>query len=176
MPNILYNLSFILANTKIMAQASIKLVEAVRKTALKLAEGSQYQWGHMGSCNCGNLAQELTTFTKIQIHEYALRTRSGDWSEQVEAYCPNSQLPMDMVIDAMLEAGLTRQDLQHIERLSDPEILASFPLQERNALRHNRREDAVKYFQAWAKLLEEQLLAEIDIQQIHQKVLQTTHV
>ena len=40
-----------------MAKATPVLIEALRKTAKKLEKGARYQWGHMGCCNCGNLAQ-----------------------------------------------------------------------------------------------------------------------
>ena len=58
----------------------------------------------MGSCNCGNLAQELTRMTKDQIHQYAMQ-RYGDWNEQVADYCETSQLPFDIIINQMIEAG-----------------------------------------------------------------------
>jgi hypothetical protein len=148
-----------------MAKANIQLIEALRKTAKKLQNGNPYQWGNMGSCNCGNLAQELTDFTKDQIHEYALMSRSGDWSEQTAAYCPTSKLPLDWVIDAMLEFGLSRTDLQHLEKLSDKQVLSRFPLESRY-LRHNQREDVIKYFLAWADMLEEELLESIEIDEL----------
>ena len=76
-----------------MARASINLIQALRRTANNLLSGSKYQWGHMGACNCGNLAQELTSLTKKEIHDYAMRGH-GDWSEQVDAFCPTSTMPM----------------------------------------------------------------------------------
>jgi hypothetical protein len=78
-----------------MAHANPELIQALRRTAQKLSIGNPYQWGHMGSCNCGNLAQELTQLTKAQIHEFAMQGR-GDWREQVEEFCPTSGLPMDL--------------------------------------------------------------------------------
>jgi hypothetical protein len=138
-----------------MAKANTKLITALRHTADKLERGEKYQWGHMGSCNCGNLAQELTQRTKAEIHAYALRTRAGDWAEQVSAFCPNSGLHMDIIIDEMLQAGLSREDLMNLERLADKEVLASLPLEERY-LKHNKRADVVKYMRAWAVLLEKQ--------------------
>ena len=80
-----------------MATANLPLVDALRRTARKLASGASYQWGHMGSCNCGNLAQELTRLTKAEIHAFAMQGR-GDWREQVEEFCPTSGLPMDLLI------------------------------------------------------------------------------
>jgi hypothetical protein len=65
-----------------MAKASLELIEALRKTANKLTNSNNYQWGHMGACNCGFLAQEVTQFRKEEIHARAMQ-RYGDWSEQL---------------------------------------------------------------------------------------------
>ena len=148
-----------------MATPNFRLIEALRKTAQKLENNVPYQWGNMGSCNCGNLAQELTNYTKAQIHEYALQSRSGDWSEQTDAYCPASKLPLDWVIDAMLDAGLTQTDLKNLERLSDQKILRRFPYNDR-FLKHNLRKDVIRYLHAWADLMEEELLTNIDLDAI----------
>jgi len=138
-----------------MAKANLKLIEAIRKTIQKLENGEKYQWGHMGSCNCGHLAQELTNLSKAEIHEYALMTRSGDWADQVSAFCSKSGLHMDIVIDEMLRAGLTREDLVNLERLADPKILKSLPKKDRY-LKHNKKEDVIKYFKAWSSILEKE--------------------
>lgn len=152
-----------------MAQPNIQLIDALRRTAKKLQNGNPYQWGNMGSCNCGNLAQELTSFTKDQIHQYALMSRSGDWSEQTAAYCPSSKLPLDWVIDAMLEYGLTQTDLKNLEKLSDKRVLSRFPIENRY-LKHNQRADVIKYMLAWADMLEEELLQTIEIESFNLKL------
>ncbi|WP_342039360.1 hypothetical protein [Pontibacter indicus] len=51
-----------------MARSSAQLVAAIRQTADRLAKGAIYQWGHMGSCNCGHLAQTITQLDKGHIH------------------------------------------------------------------------------------------------------------
>ena len=140
-----------------MAIPSVRLIRALRKTAAKLKAGSAYQWGHMGACNCGNLAQTLTKLTKADIHAYAME-RSGDWAQQILEFCPTSGYPMDVVIQTMLEAGLTRDDLTHLERLDDPWVLAGLPLEQRHLAR-NRREDAVLYMEVMADRLEAALQA-----------------
>lgn len=145
-----------------MAKPNPELINALRKTAKKLENNANYQWGHMGSCNCGHLVQEVTKLSRAQIHEYAMRTRGGDWSEQSMDYCPTSGYLMDLVISIMLEAGMEIADFKHLERLSDPEILKQLPPGERN-LRYNHREDVIKYMNAWATLLEEQLIDEIHL-------------
>ncbi len=153
-----------------MATASLSLVMALRRTAQKLKQGNPYMWGHMGCCNCGNLAQELTNLTKADIHEFALQGR-GDWREQVEEYCPTSGLPMDLLIADMLNHGLTITDLQHLERLSDPAIKNLIPIERRNQMKHNVREDVILYLNTWATWLEEELLATVQLPRLLPEVL-----
>ncbi|MGA0555314.1 hypothetical protein ACO2Q8_01585 [Larkinella sp. VNQ87] len=147
-----------------MARPNPDLIDAMRRTARKLQEGAPYQWGHMGGCNCGNLAQELTKLTKDQIHAYAMQ-RYGDWNEQVADYCPTSFMPIDLVISEMVQAGLSLEDLKNLEKLSDRRVLARFPLEKR-FLRHNQRDDVVAYLTEWAALLEEELLAQIKLPEL----------
>lgn len=143
--------------------ASLVLLDALRRTARKLKEGAPYMWGHMGACNCGNLAQELTRLTQADIHAFAM-ARSGDWREQVEEYCPVSGLPIDLLIADLLQHGLTTSDLQHLEWLSDPSIKQRIPKDRRDAMRHNCREDVVLYLRTWADKLEEDLLESIRLE------------
>jgi hypothetical protein len=144
-----------------MARATPELINALRQTARNLLQGAPYQWGHMGGCNCGNLAQELTKLNKDQIHKYAMQ-RHGDWNEQAEDYCSTSEMPIDLLINEMLNAGLQLEDLKHLERLDDRQVLTRFPIEKR-FLKHNLREDVVAYMNAWAELLEDQLLEKITL-------------
>ncbi|MBB3840800.1 hypothetical protein FHS57_004820 [Runella defluvii] len=147
-----------------MARPNLDLIAALRRTARKIEQGSPYQWGHMGSCNCGNLAQEITKLTKAEIHAHALANGRGDWNEQLNDYCPTSGLPMDLLINEMIDAGLDSDDLKHLERLSDRRILNRLPENKRH-LRHNYRDDVVLYISEWATMLEEQLLSTIKLPQ-----------
>jgi hypothetical protein len=148
-----------------MARANIQLIDAIRTAARKIEEGNLYQWGHMGACNCGHLAQELTPFSKKEIHEYALR-KYGDWTDQVRDYCPTSGIPMDEIISTMLTSGLSLEDLIDLERLKNKAVLQRMGV---NMLNHNKKEDVVNYMLTWADLLEDQLLNRIDISEITRK-------
>ena len=143
-----------------MATANPKIIQALRNTVTKLQEGAKYQWGHMGQCNCGNLAQEIVQMSEAEIHALALRTREGDWSEQTAEYCSASKLPMDTMITKMLEAGFTTADLQHLEKLSDKKILKRLPKEQRYAMSHNVRADVILYMYTWAEMMEEELFIE----------------
>ncbi|WP_276496040.1 hypothetical protein [Pontibacter litorisediminis] len=140
-----------------MAKRSDELIEALRETANRLAEGAKYEWGHMGSCNCGHLAQTITKYTKGQIHGAAM-WRYGDWREQLRDYCPQSGLPLDEIIDQMLEMGITREELAHLETLSLQSVTNRLP-KHRKHLKHNKRDDVVLYLGTWADLLEAQVPA-----------------
>jgi len=144
-----------------MAKASLPLIDAIRKTAHVLEQSNDYQWGHMGSCNCGFLAQQVTKLRKDEIHRRAME-RYGDWSEQLNDYCPTSGLPLDEVISEMIAFGFDAQDLKHLEKLSDPEILRTFPVEKRD-LKHNIKKDVLAYMRAWATLLEQELLNKIEL-------------
>jgi hypothetical protein len=138
-----------------------ELIQTLRNAARKLNQSTTYQWGHMGLCNCGFLAQEITALTKEEIHRRAMQ-RHGDWTEQLNDYCPTSGLPMDDLITELIEFGFTRGQLQNLEKLSDPEVLKWIPLSERN-LKHNVKADVVYYLNTWAQALEDQLLSSIKI-------------
>ncbi len=144
-----------------MARPSVQLIDALRKTAKTLSTSNQYQWGHMGSCNCGFLAQEITQQRKDEIHAKAME-RYGDWSEQLNDYCPTSGLRFDDLVSELLAVGFDVDDLKHLERLSDGEVLRSLPLEKRN-IKHNLKADVIIYLLAWADLLETKLLASITL-------------
>ncbi|SHN26745.1 hypothetical protein SAMN04488057_11527 [Cyclobacterium lianum] len=141
-----------------MATANPKLIFDLRKTVAKLKKGAPYQWGHMGACNCGNLAQEIIQISKAEIHRLAMQ-RSGDWSEQLVDYCPSSGMPMDLMITKLLDAGLDRDDLIHLEKLSDPKILALIPKDRRDKMKKNSLSDLIIYLETWTQLLENQWAA-----------------
>jgi hypothetical protein len=141
------------------------VVEVLRTTARNLEQSTDYQWGHMGSCNCGFLARQITKLKKNQIHSFAMQ-RYGDWSEQLNDYCPTSGLPMDNLISEMLNFGFDADDLKHLERLSDKRVLNSLAAGERH-LRFNSKSDVVKYLRAWANLLEEECLARITLPDLY---------
>ena len=136
----------------IMAVPNLKVIQALRETATQIATSGRYEWGHMGSCNCGHLAQNITSFTRAEIQQFALQKR-GDWSEQVIDYCPTSGYPMDLIIGRMIEFGFTQSDLRQLEILSNPEILAKAGV---TSFNRNVMSDTVKYMNAWADLLENQ--------------------
>lgn len=95
--------------------------------------------------------QTLCTIPPSQIHRIALE-RTGDWEQLANDYCPTSGYAIDDVISELLAAGLTTDDIGHLEKLDDPAVLAALPGGHR-WLRRNDRADVVAYLEAWATLL-----------------------
>lgn len=144
-----------------MAKPTIELINALRETATRLSNGAHYAWGHHGACNCGNLLQTVTKLTEGEILRYA-HTGLGEWTELAIDFCPVTNAPLSMVISRLEEIGLTPTDIHHIEYLTDKAVLQHLPGGFR-WLKRNKREDAIAYFEAFACLLEEKLLQQIDI-------------
>ena len=88
--------------------------------------------------------------------------RHGDWSEQLNDYCPIHGLPFDDIISELIEFGFDSNDLKHLEKLSDPKIIRLLPQAERTLL-HNNKKDVIRYLRLWANLLEEELVNDIHI-------------
>lgn len=142
-----------------MARPSIELINILRRTAEHMSASVEYQWGHMGACNCGFLAQEITRLSRGEIHRRALQGH-GDWSEQLNDYCPTSGLLFDDVISELLNAGFDSDDLKQLENLNSPLILNELSGVH---LQRNSRTDAVLYLRTWADVLERELLEQVRI-------------
>jgi hypothetical protein len=144
-----------------MAKPSIELIEALRETVRRLRDGAHYSWGHHGACNCGNLLQVITSMTEGEILRYA-QTGIGEWTELSEEYCKETHAPLNVIMSQLEQVGLTPVDMHHLEYLSDREVLGELPGGFR-WLKRNVREDVILYFETFANLLEEQLIASIDV-------------
>jgi hypothetical protein len=142
-----------------MAQANIRLIEALRETAARLRNGAHYAWGNHGACNCGNLTQVVTRLSKEEILAYA-HTGIGEWTELAEDYCGITNAPAGLLITKLQEIGLTPSDIHNLEYLEDKAVLQRLPGGFR-WLQRNVREDVIVYFETFADLLEEQLAEKI---------------
>ncbi len=144
-----------------MAQPTFELIQALRLTAKNLDNGAYHSWGHHGACNCGNLVQSVTEFTKDEILKYA-HDGAGEWTELAIDFCPITNAPLALIFYKLEEIGLTPTDIHHIEYLSDKEVLDNLPGGLR-WLKRSKKEDAIAYFETFANVLEEKLLKTINI-------------
>lgn len=81
-----------------------------------------------------------------------------EWSEIPEDYCAGTGLRLEYVWDRLRELGFDRDDLRHLEDLSDPRVLHALPGGHRWLQRHQRN-DVVAYFLSLASVLERELPA-----------------
>lgn len=146
-----------------MAHPNLALIGALRQAAKNLEEGAHYAWGHHGSCNCGHVLQVVTHLSKEEILRHA-HTGIGEWTEIADSYCGVTHAPADLLISKLEAIGLTPTDIHCLEYLQDRNVLNSLPGGFR-WLKKNMREDVILYFETFAQLLEEQLLAHIDIKE-----------
>ena len=129
-----------------------KLAAKLRQTAARLSTTNEYKWTHQGRCNCGFLAQTLTGQSAARIHQLAVQSE-GEWVDHAAAYCENSGLPIDEVIQEMLSFGLTVDDLGDLEHLRAIEVLRWMPSAQKQP-DYRRKEDVIAYFDTWAQVLD----------------------
>jgi hypothetical protein len=147
-----------------MAKKDQNLVSILRIAAKNLSEGNEYQWGHHGSCNCGNLLQAASNLNKSEIHKYA-QSGNGEWSELAEDYCGVIDAPFQFLVAKFAELGLNSVDIHNIEYLSDAKVLKNL----KGGFRHlarNQRNDVIEYFLAFADLIEADINADQEIKSI----------
>jgi hypothetical protein len=149
-----------------MIDSKIKLAKFLTKTADRIEEGADYSWGHLGKCNCGHLIQTITQLSPASIHRVALHP-TGEWTELANDYCPTSGLEMNSLIESLLDAGISNDEIRHLEHLDDPKILKRLP-KERSYLERNSKVDAILYFRIWAEFLKEDVINSHD--EMKQKV------
>lgn len=128
----------------------------MRKTAARLASGAPYAWTHMGACNCGHLAQTVTSRSAEELRRIALE-RKGEWAEQALEWCPGTGYPIDHVLETMLALGLEQRDIAELEKLGNPEVVRRLPSELRLSLSYRDRAHVVTYLEAFADLVEEAL-------------------
>jgi hypothetical protein len=144
-----------------MAQPSIELIEALKKTAKRLSDGAYYAWGHHGACNCGHLLQSVTDLSKEEILR-AAHTGNGEWSELSDTFCDVTNAPVDLLISKLAGIGFTPSDIHHLEYLTDEQVLHRLPGGFR-WLSRNVREDVVVYMETLATMLEHKLIETISL-------------
>ncbi len=62
----------------------------------------------------------------------------------------------------MFNAGLSKSDIRHLEKLSDNKIINNLPENDRE-LMQNIKDDVIKYINTWVQMLESELADEIKL-------------
>jgi hypothetical protein len=137
-----------------MTQNNPELINALRETATRLANGARYEWGHMGRCNCGHLVQTVTAMTDYEIAQ-SIDFKLDEWSEYAKDYCAGTGHKVDDLFIILQEVGFSYQDVIHLENLSDTQVLDRLE-GGRRYLRRNRVEDVTLYMHTLADMLEEE--------------------
>jgi hypothetical protein len=99
--------------------------------------------------------------TEGEILRYA-QTGTGEWTELSEEYCADTSAPLSIIMSRLEQAGLSPVDVHHIEYLTDRGVLRHLPGGFR-WLKRNAKEDVILYLETFANMLEEQLIASINI-------------
>lgn len=140
-----------------MASPTVELVAALREAAKNLRAGAHYAWGSHGSCNCGHVLQVATHLSKEEIIRHA-QTVHGEWTEIAEDYCGVTNAPAYLLVSKLEALGLTPTDIHNLEYLEDRKVLEALPGGFR-WLKKNVREDVILYFETFAEMMEDKLIA-----------------
>jgi hypothetical protein len=166
-----------------MARASVRLIVALRETALSLeGEATIYRWSRFAHCNCGHLAQTITGLAPSTI-EAAAKRHPGDWGEQARTLCGSRLRPtldpgspaidgalepeeidvcnvtgqtMPQILATLFAWGLEPADVEALERLSDSAVRRRLGTNTVD-FPHGERQNVIAYLRAWADLLEQKL-------------------
>jgi hypothetical protein len=120
-------------------EKKVTLIEALTAVVTALENDTiDYDWCKTSHCNCGLVAQAVTRTGQdglnndylidiknaLQTKKKMAKGKSATWTELVAEYCPLTGEPLADVFKKLYEAGMTREDIAHLEYLSDPKILA----------------------------------------------------
>lgn len=83
----------------------------------------------------------------------------GAWEPENPGACPVSGTGLDELLAQMYALGLRPEDIEQLERLSDPEVRRRLGTGKEH-FAHYERQNLVAYLLAWAELLEERLPVE----------------
>lgn len=114
-----------------MKTLSQKLIIVADKLDAKTLE---FDWYKPCRCCCGLVAQILLNKTMVDLfNDLNVRyktlgmTDDQSWANLVNRICPITGRPTDEIFAQLYDEGLTRDDIIHLEYLSDPKVLALCP-------------------------------------------------
>lgn len=114
-----------------------KLIEALSLAIHALENNTiHYEWTHQESCNCGIVAQAVLGVNNVQLRDMwqgalsVMNKHKRDeekidptWQNAVKRLCPITGEPMADVFRKLFNAGLTKEDIVHLEYMNNVAIL-----------------------------------------------------
>ncbi len=130
----------------------------LRMAAARIDSGQRYSWCDTTACNCGIIAQCVLGVDEREL-EFRLYNSNhmllGLWSV-IPPTCPKTGIPLHNVLAALHNAGFSQQDLKSAEHLDDESVCLRAGIDyENHAWFRSTASCVVRYFRAWADLLDE---------------------
>lgn len=178
-----------------MNQRKQNLIEALERVVYNLKNGTlYYKWSHQNSCNCGVVVQSLL---KLGLTEFYQKTESSyifdnktlakymgievedthaTWKNAAAVYCPITGIPTQEIFKELYELGLTNEDINHLEFMTNEAILEKSGIITRNKKKfslknffrsknnnsisegkyYTKKENLILYLSSWVKILKEE--------------------
>jgi len=114
------------------------LISRLKLAISALRDGTiHYDWYKHESCNCGVVAQALLGKNREEVQKLFNPVLAGmqeykkgsdsqinlTWKEGVGLYCPITGRSMHDIFNQLMDAGLSKADMAHLEYMSNPAIL-----------------------------------------------------
>ena len=143
-----------------------ELVTVLREAARKIKSGEEYSWGDPARCNCGFLTQvALDILPNPLTLKLKQQGMYGSWTESANTYCPTTGIPLTAIFKQLAELGLTTEDFEHLEHLSDPSVQKAAGLNFEGLGGYiesfGNPAHVVKYMRAWAEQIEQKLQTQV---------------
>ena len=142
-------------------EVRMTLIQAIESLISKLKDGTiHYYWNNFTSCNCGLLAQELIGCNESHLDKIMCEIPFGArlWTI-TSKYCKSTGICYDTIFKYLFETGLTIEDIEDLEYLSNEEILKETDIDTDSAQiveYYKVKSNLVKYLKGWLVILERQ--------------------
>lgn len=136
-----------------------------------------YDWTRQESCNCGIVSQAVLGKSseivsdlfqnvighldkKFEIFNQGIDDASkkkehcSTWKDGVKFLCPIIGKSNIQIFDELTEAGLSKDDIVHLEYLENPAILRKSGIKKSKDY-YRKKENLILYLTSWIKILEE---------------------
>lgn len=144
-----------------------ELADALRNAVTEIKAG-KYCWADASRCNCGVVAQQLLGCNSVQLHQ-KMRSEDivGSWGIRCrDRMCSSTGQPLGVVLDRLVEAGMSYNDIADLEMINNPDIrvranlgmtVCGEDIRHRPIFEEFHRPETIAYMLAWADMIDEQL-------------------